>query len=265
MIRSGFFNSLNHDRLYYNSDISRLFNSLIIDGVFQNIGDKFIARPGTGMQVIIPSGFAYFNSTWLYNDADYIVALNAAPIVAGISRIDGIFLKMGPVDDQNGDRANNIYYMAGTPASSPARPTPTVIDREEYIPICYISIANDITTVTAGMITNMVGTSSCPFVSGILETIDADELLRQWAGQFTEWLTAEQNAYSTWSSNQESAFETWSSNQETSFTNWSNGRRSDFDNWFADIEYVLDGDAAGHLQVEIDSIVLGALVERSEM
>lgn len=242
MIRSGFFNSLNHDRLYYNSDISRLFNSLIIDGVFQNIGDKFIARPGTGMQVIIPSGFAYFNSTWLYNDADYIQAIDTAPLVSGISRIDGIFLKMCDENSQS-NRDNLIYYMAGTESSSPVRPTPEVVSNEEYIPICYITISSSTDTISSSMITNMVGTSSCPFVSGILETIDADELLRQWAGQFTEWLTAEQNAYS----------------------NWSNGRRSDFDNWFADIEYVLDGDTAGHLQVEIDSIVLGALVECSEM
>ena len=83
MLRSGFFSSKNHDRLYYNSDISRLFNSLIIDGVFQNVGNKFIARPGTGMEVIIPSGLAYFNSTWIFNDTDYVVSINAAPIVAG--------------------------------------------------------------------------------------------------------------------------------------------------------------------------------------
>lgn len=188
MIRSGFFNSRNHDKLYYNADLSRLFNSLIIDGVFQNVGDKFIARPGTGMQVIIPSGLAYFNSTWIFNNSDYIVQINAAPIIAGFSRIDGVFLKMVPENDQN-ERENSIYYMAGTAASQNVeRPVPVSEEGETYIPLCYVTITTDIQAITASMITNMVGTESCPFVSGVLKTINAGELLRQWEAQWNEWL-----------------------------------------------------------------------------
>lgn len=232
MVRSGFYNSKNHDRLYYNSDMSRLFNSLIKDGVFQNIGDKFIARPGTGMQVIIPSGMAYFNSTWIFNDTDYVQAIDAAPIVAGFSRIDGIFLKMGPVDDQN-ERLNSIYYMAGTPASQDAqRPVPTVVDGEVYVPICYVTVATDTTSITAAMITNMVGTSSCPFITGILETIDATELLTQWEAQWNDWLNAEKTD-----------FEAWTEDRQTAFTEW-----------FETIKGVLDSDAAGHLQNEINEL-----------
>lgn len=254
MISSGFFNSINHDRQYYPSDISRLFNSLIVDGVFQNVENQFITRAGSGMQVIIPSGLAYFNSTWIYNDNDYIQNIDEAPYIANYKRIDGIFLRVYPEDNIN-TRENTIYYVKGTETGgTPSRPVPTSTDGEVYKPICYISVNYGVTAITQSMITNMVGTSSTPFVSGILKTINADELLRQWDGQFTEWLADEENAYST-----------WSSNQETSFTNWSNDRRSDFDDWFADIEYVLDGDAAGHLQVEIDNIVLDALVESDEM
>ena len=189
MIRSGFYNSKNHDKLYYNSDISRLFNVLIKDGIFENIGSKFIVRAGTGMQVVIPSGMAYFNSTWIFNDSDYIQPIDVAPIVAGYSRIDGIFLRMGPVDDQT-YRENTIYYMAGVPASqNTQRPVPTVENGEVYVPLCYILVEADVDTITASKITNMVGTVSAPFVTGILETVNISELLTQWEAQWNEWIT----------------------------------------------------------------------------
>ena len=220
MVRSGFFNGNNHDRQYYSSDISRLFNALIKDGVFQNIGSKFIARTGTGMQVIIPSGLAYFNSTWLFNDTDYIQSITAAPVVSNYSRIDGIFLKMYPETDQV-TRENSIYYMAGTAGASPSRPVPTVSNGEQYIPICYITVGANVTSIAASKITNMVGTSSCPLVSGILNTINAQTLLTQWEAQFNEWLS---------------------------------DNESDFSTWFENLQYVLDGDVAGHLQNEIEEL-----------
>ncbi len=233
MLRSGFFNSKNHDKLYYNSDISRIFNSLIIDGIFQNIGGKFIARPGSGMQVIIPSGMAYFNSTWLFNDTDYIVNLNAAPIQTGFSRIDGVFLKMGPEDDITDERENTIYYMAGTPASqNQQRPVPTVDHGEQYIPICYILVGANVTEITAANITNMVGTNSAPFLSGILTTISAGELLAQWEAQFNDWMAS----------------------NNSDLQEWETQKKNDFDEWFANIVYILDGDVAGHLQNEIDAL-----------
>lgn len=265
MLRSGFFNSKNHDRLYYNADISRLFNSLIIDGVFQNIGSKFIAKPGTGMEVIIPSGMAYFNSTWLFNDTDYVVAIDAAPIASGYSRIDGIFLKMGPEDDTSSNRENTIYYMAGSATSqNPQRPVPTAEYGEIYAPICYVTVSYGISEITASVITNQVGTSATPFVSGILTTIDAGELLTQWEAQFNEWITAKEAAYNAWANGQQRAVEDWESAFESSFINWSTGAKSDFDSWFENIQYTLDGDVAGHLQTQIDDIVTGAIITTSE-
>ena len=96
MLSSGFFNSNNHDKKYYASDLSRLFNALITDGIFENVGNRFVARAGEGMTVIIQSGMAYFNSTWTVNDADYVVDINPAPYVTGFKRIDGIFLRSFP-------------------------------------------------------------------------------------------------------------------------------------------------------------------------
>jgi len=243
MIHSGFFNARNHDRQYYASDISRLFNSLIIDGVFQNVGNQFIARAGSGMHVIIPSGMGYFNSSWIFNDNDYIQNIADAPYIANYKRIDGIFLKMYPATDAD-TRINSIYYMKGTETGgTPARPVPTSTDGEVYKPICYISVNNGVTTITQSMITNMVGTSSTPFVSGILKTINAQTLLTQWNAEFHEWMTE----------------------NEIQMDAWESAQQTDFEEWFDGLRIILDGDVAGHLQNEIDEIIDGIVITADEI
>lgn len=217
MLRSGFFNSKNHDRQYYASDVSYLFNSLIKDGVFSHIGDKFIARAGSGMQVVIPSGLAWFNSTWTVNDSDYVVNINQAPYVANYKRIDGIFLQVFPEDDI-ATRDNAIYYMAGTQTSgTPAKPVPTPSGDEIYVPLCYVTVAYNVTSITAANIENMVGKTQTPFVVGILDTVDANELLAQWDAQWNEWLAAKKAGadieWNEW-------FETTTTNDSTMWHNW---------------------------------------------
>ncbi len=221
MFRSGFFNAKNHDKQYYSSDVSKLFNSLINPGVFENVGNKFIVRPGTGMQVIVPSGMAWFNSTWTVNDSDEVIILDEAPYVANYNRIDAIFLRVYPENDTT-VRDNTAYYVKGTETSgAPTKPVPTPTDDELYIPLCYITVNHGTTAITVAMIENCVGTNVCPFITGILETAHISDLLVQWQAQWNEWLTSEQN---------------------------------NFETWFESIRGQLDEDAAGHLQNEINDI-----------
>lgn len=225
--RSGFFNSKNHDKQYYASDISKLFDSLINPGVFGNVGNKFIARPGEGMQVIIPSGMAWFNSTWTLNDSDVVINIDEAPYVANYSRIDGIFLQVFPVDDI-GTRLNGAYYMKGTETSAtPSKPVPAATNGELYIPICYITVANGTTAITASMIENCVGTTECPFITGILETVDVTELLTQWEAQWNDWLSIKNTAYSDFMDTKSASFTDLVNTEETLFTNWFDSVKDD--------------------------------------
>ena len=238
--RSGFFNSKNHDKQYYASDISKLFDSLINPGVFGNVGNKFIARPGEGMQVIIPSGMAWFNSTWTLNDSDVVINIDEAPAVANYSRIDAIFLRSYPVNDITA-RENGTYYMKGAETSAtPVRPVPTVTDNEIYTPICYILVSKGDTSVTSAMITNMVGTSSCQFITGILETVDVTQLLTQWEAQWNDWITAKKaDADADW----DEWFDTTTTNNSTLWSNW-------FESVKADLATVEVGD----LKNKVDAI-----------
>ena len=59
----GFYDSLNHDRLYNAQQMSAIFDGIINDGVFMSVGNQFHTVAGTGMQVIVKSGRAWFDST----------------------------------------------------------------------------------------------------------------------------------------------------------------------------------------------------------
>ena len=70
-LTGGFFNSKDHDRRYNAESISRLFDGIIEDGVYETYGDKFIVRQASGMDVTIGSGRAWFDHCWIHNDANY--------------------------------------------------------------------------------------------------------------------------------------------------------------------------------------------------
>ena len=231
MIRSGFFNATNHDKQYYASDISRLFNALVNDGIFENIGNHFSPRPGSGMQVIIGSGMSYINSTWTLNDSDHVVNIDEAPYVSGFSRIDGIFIK-SYAETNITTRENEIFYMKGTETSdTPTAPVPEKTEDEIYTPLCYVTVANGDTEITAASIRNVIGLSDSPYITGILQTVDISELFNQWSA---EW-------------------NTWTGMKKRNFDTWSEGMMNEFITWFNQIKGILSEDAAGNLQNEIDS------------
>ena len=232
MIRSGFFNATNHDKQYYASDISRLFNALVNDGIFENIGNHFSPRPGAGMQVIIGAGMSYINSTWTLNDSDHVVNIDEAPYVSGYKRIDGIFIRSYNVNNVT-TKDNDIYYMKGTETSdTPTAPVPEQTEDEVYTPLCYVTVTNGDTEITAASIRNVIGLSDSPYITGILQTVDISELFNQWSAQWNAWIGM----------------------QTRNFNTWNEGMLNDFVEWFNQIKGILSEDAAGNLQNEIDDI-----------
>lgn len=176
---SGFYNSVNHDRRYSNTQISMLFDGLISDGVYASIGEAFLVTAGEGMTVNIGTGRAWFNHSWTYNDAEYPVVLDDADVA--LDRIDAIVLEINSTDSV---RLNGPKYIKGEASSSPAEPELVNSDGVYYYPLAFINITANATTISQSDITSMVGTSDCPFVTGIMETIKTDELVAQWRAQF---------------------------------------------------------------------------------
>lgn len=178
-VTSGFFNSLNHDRVYNNIQMGQIFDGIINDGVLPNFENHLVVKSGSGMQVIVGSGRAWFNHTWTYNSTDLPLAINSAS--ATQDRIDAVVLR---VDNSLEVRANSILIKNGTPSGNPQRPTMTKTSTISEYPLAYIKIGHGATSITSADITNAIGTSACPLATLVENTFNSDIIIRQWQAQF---------------------------------------------------------------------------------
>lgn len=180
-ITYGFYNSLNGDRRYTAEQMSSIFDGIINDGVFMSIGNQFKVSAADGMNVTVSSGRAWFNHTWTNNDADLYLSIPAAELV--LNRIDAVVLE---VNSNDSVRSNTIKVISGVPSSSPSRPALTNTTNVHQHPLAYITVNAGVTAINQSNISNAVGTSECPWITGILETVDTDELIEEWADRFDE-------------------------------------------------------------------------------
>lgn len=178
----GFFNSQNGDRKYNAEQMASIFDGLIKDGVYDTVGEIFAVTPGTGMQVLVGSGRAWFDHTWNNNDASYPLAITAADV--SLPRYDAVVLETNHSDTV---RTNRLRVVTGTPASNPAKPTMASSANVKQHPLAYIKVTAGAKAITQSMIQVVVGTSECPFVTGIIDTAEIDALFQQWNGEFNEW------------------------------------------------------------------------------
>lgn len=205
-VTSGFFNSLSGDRKYDAIQISSMFDGLITDGIYNGYLESFMvtASSPASMVVTVGEGRCWFNHTWTLNDAPLPLTLDVGDVV--LNRIDTIVID---VDSTDTVRACTIKVIKGTPSSQAVRPTLENTETHHQYPLCDISVPAGATTVTQSNITNRRGTSDCPFVATLMESVDVDDLLIQWESQWNDWMTDRANSMDSWTAEQQEAFTTW--------------------------------------------------------
>lgn len=159
-IKSGFFNSSNGDRKYSADDFSSLFDGIINDGVFKGLGGALQVTVSQGLVLSVKSGRAWFDHTWLLNDTDLALTLSSAETLQ--DRIDAIVIETNNSSDV---RADSIKIIKGTPSSSsPVNPTLINTELVHQYPLAYVYVKAKATIIQASNITDMRGTTDCPFV-----------------------------------------------------------------------------------------------------
>lgn len=231
-VTSGFFNSVNHDRRYNAAQMSAIFDGIINDGVFANIGVAFAVSAHTGVTISIGKGRAWFNSAWVYNDGPLLKTLEGSEVV--LDRIDAVVIE---VDHNENVRLGDIKIVKGTPASTPQRPKMAAEQYKHQYPLAYIYRKAGSTTITQADITSVIGTSSCPYITGILQVQNIDNIVAQWGAQWNQWyseMVAETN---------------------TDASALMAEMRSEFDIWFRDVATLLDGDDAMNLAAQVAELM----------
>lgn len=192
-ILSGFFNSVNGDRKYDTNDVSSLFTGIFADGVFKTVGNNFMVKASSGMEVTIDTGKAWFDKHFVENTALLPKTVDQSEVL--LDRIDAYVIE---IDDTEPVRAATITYIKGTPASKPQKPELVKTEKKTQYPIAYITVPHGATSITNANIEIMVGKSECPFAVGVIEGVDIDNLFVQWEAQFGEWMTNEQLLFAAW-------------------------------------------------------------------
>lgn len=230
----GFYNSVNHDRVYDAVQVSSLFDGLISDGVYETIGDKLMVKPLSDNTVTVGTGRAWFDHTWTLNDALYPISLNSAGVVN--PRYDAIVLEV-----DSSTRVNSIKALYGTEAVDPSKPALTNNDSVHQYPLAYIRRNAGSAAISQSDIENMVGTSACPFVIGIIEVMTIDDIVAQWSAQWDDYLTSKGNQFNSWLAESQLEFTTW----------------------FNELQNQLDDNQAANLQNQINDLsdLVNALVK----
>lgn len=234
----GFYNSVNHDRVYDAVQLSQLFDGLIADGVYETQGDKFRVLAGTGMTVTVGTGRAWFHHTWSLNDSLLPLTIDDSDLV--LPRIDAIALE---IDHSNAVRKNTIKIVKGLPAETPQKPEMADEETLHQYPLAYVRVNAGVMQITQANIENAVGTSATPFVTGIIEVMNIDMLVAQWTAQWNEYIVGTENE-----------FNAWIAGFENDANGWMTAQKQRVMDWFQHMRDELDENQAIHLQNEIDDL-----------
>lgn len=180
---SGFFNSVNGDRLYNAEQMSSIFEGLITDGVYASVGNKLAVQPNSGMTIKIGTGRGWFGRHWVNNDSEYVLTLAASDVI--LNRYVAVCIK---VDDTDSVRDAVPYLKYSDFATTPVKPTMTRTEQVKEYCLAYVYIKAGATAITASNIEDTRANERlCGWVTGLIEQLSSATLFEQFTAIFTEW------------------------------------------------------------------------------
>jgi hypothetical protein len=175
--KATFFNSKDGDRKYNAADWANYFKPLFVSGVFN--GDLFVSA-GTGMQVVVATGYAWLEGYGYNNTEDLVIDLEVAS--GNLNRYDAIKVKL-----DLSARTITAYADKGGNAAAPTQPTNERSDTVFEITLAEIYIAAGTTQITQSMITDTrMISSKCGWVTGSVDQIDFTKVDAQFKQFFKE-------------------------------------------------------------------------------
>ena len=189
MWTSGFFNSVNGDRVYNADQMSGIFEGLITDGVYESVGNKLAVQPSSGMTIQIATGRGWFAKRWVDNTTPHLIVLEAADVT--LNRWAAVCIR---VDTTESVRNAAPYIKYGEYATNPSKPTMTRTETVKEYCLAYVHIKAGASAITAADITDTrADTSLCGWVTGLIEQLNSTTLWTQWTALFNEWFSGLQD------------------------------------------------------------------------
>lgn len=186
---SGFFNSVNGDRLYNAEQMSKIFEGLITDGVYESVANKMAVQPNSGMTIQIATGRGWFGGHWVNNDSEYTLTVAESDVV--LKRYVAVCIR---VDDTDAVRDAVPYLKYGEFATTPVKPTMIRTETVKEYCLAYIYIGAGVSEIKAGDIEDTRADESlCGWVTGLIEQLKSATLFSQFTAIFNEWFSGLQD------------------------------------------------------------------------
>ena len=189
MWESGFFNSVNGDRVYNAQQMSSIFEGLITDGVYEAVGDKLAVQPSAGMTIQVASGRGWCKKHWFNNTTAYQMTLEPSDVT--LNRWCAVCIKVDEADNVR-DAKPTLKYSEY--ATAPVKPEPENTETVKELILAYVYIKAGATEITASDITDARANEAvCGWVTGLIEQLSSATLWTQWEALFTEWFSGLQD------------------------------------------------------------------------
>lgn len=194
----GFFNSIDGDRKYNADQMSEYFNGLVSDGVYEKVGNAFQVKASSGMTISVGTGRALIDSKWINNDATYNIDINVSHVT--LNRYTAITLQLNRTN-----RTIGIVVKDGENATNPTKPALTNNTTISELCLAYIYVAAGVSAISQSNISDMRGSSMCPWVTGLVKQVDTSQLFLQYQKAYEEFYSEMQE----WKKTQEEMFDSW--------------------------------------------------------
>lgn len=202
-VSSGFFNSVEGDRLYNADTMSEYFEGLISQGVFENVGDRMQVTAGAGMSVNVGSGRAIVKTKWCKNDSALNLAITAADLQK--NRIDAIAVRFDA-----SARAVSVVVKEGTATTGTATPPSRATGADVYeLFLAYVNVPKNTSAITQALITDLRSSDMCGWVTGIIEQVDTSDLFAQWQAAYENYYASATAAFNAYIAAKQAEFEAW--------------------------------------------------------
>ena len=189
MWTSGFFNSVNGDRLYNADQMNKIFEGLITDGVYESVGNKMAVQPNSGMTIQIATGKGWFAHHWVNNDSEFTLTVDDSDVL--LNRYVAVAIK---VDDTDAVRDARPYLKYSEFATTPVKPAMTRTESVKEYCLAYIYIKAGATSITAADIEDTRADESlCGWVTGLIKQLSSATLFSQFTAIFNDWFSGLQD------------------------------------------------------------------------
>lgn len=285
MIKSGFYDSINHDRLYGADDFSDYFEGLISDGIYAGIGKEFrVFADGSTMGVQVDTGRAKILNKYVRNTDILEVEIDAAD--SENPRWDAVCVS---VNLDEAYRNGYIDVHKGTPAADPQKPDVPDTNAAKLFVLAYVYVPAQATVINAENVNDNRGAANCPYVVGITGTENIVNVVQEAATnaqsqitatvadaqtQISGFITDEQSKTNKFVADAQSQIDTALTTQQTQFNNFLTDSETDlqnlqnnFNTWWdnqkqnkikllENTRQYIDKNAAGSIQISSDQYSL---------